>query len=862
MDCGPAVLQSVLTGFGIRASYGRLREACQTDVDGTSIDQLEAVAPQLGVAAEQVMIPADHVGLAAADALPAITVLRQPDGAAHFVVLWRRVGAWLQVMDPSTGRRWTRLDRLRHELYRHEQTVPAEAWREWAGSEAFLAPLAQRLRALGVAPEGLLNEATKSPDWRPLASLDASVRLTQSLVASGGVAPGPTAQGLVQALVARCAAQPDDMHRVVPASYWSVTPSTADDGQLQLRGAVLLQLRASAQAPTAPESPELVAALSEPSSHPLAPLWQLLRADGLLAPLALGGAMALAAAAVVLQALLLRGAMALASQLGGSGQRLGALIALLAFGALLVALELPIVRESLRYGRHLELQLRMALLARLPALPDRYFQSRSVGDMAERSHLLQAVRVLPGLAMQGVQQAAELVFTLIGLALIAPAALPWALALVALALGLPLLAQPLLAERDLRLRNHSSALHAFCLDALQGLAPARAHAAEPALQRQHEALLVPWARASRRALRLGLATSGVQGLLSHGLIAALLVQHFMHSQGVGGADLLLVYWALRLGALGQGLAGLALQYPGQRNVLMRLLEPLAAPGSAPVAWSTTPVPAPARLGIREGRVVAAGHTVLQQVSLDIPAGQHVAIVGPSGAGKSTLLALFLGWHRLAEGALLLDEQLLGAPELSALRRQTAWVEPCVQLWNRSLLDNLCYASGEPGLARLGAAVEAAQLRELLAKLPAGLQTLLGESGALLSGGEGQRVRLARAFLQSDVRLALLDEPFRGLDRSQRTALLAEARRWWQGATLLCVTHDVQETLGFTRVLVVEDGRIVEDGAPQDLAQRPSRYADLLAAEARVHAELWRGAQWRQLHMQDGRVHESAPGGQA
>jgi ATP-binding cassette subfamily B protein len=108
-------------------------------------------------------------------------------------------------------------------------------------------------------------------------------------------------------------------------------------------------------------------------------------------------------------------------------------------------------------------------------------------------------------------------------------------------------------------------------------------------------------------------------------------------------------------------------------------------------------------------------------------------------------------------------------------------------------------------------LEAADLRDLLEKLPDGLQTRLGE---------GQRVRLGRGLLRPGVRLVILDEPFRGLDRERRRALLARARRWWGAATVLCITHDVGETQGFGRVLVVDGGQIVEDGAPADLATRP------------------------------------------
>ncbi|HET8744963.1 MAG TPA: hypothetical protein VFM98_05135, partial [Ramlibacter sp.] len=158
------------------------------------------------------------------------------------------------------------------------------------------------------------------------------------------------------------------------------------------------------------------------------------------------------------------------------------------------------------------------------------------------------------------------------------------------------------------------------------------------------------------------------------------------------------------------------------------------------------------------------------------------------------------------------------------------------------------------LEHVGGVLDAARLRAVLQKLPQGLQTWLGEGGALLSGGEGQRVRLARAFLQRDVRLALLDEPFRGLDRGQRRALLAEARTWWRHATLLCVTHDVTETQSFDRVLVVEGGRIVEDGAPRELAREDSRYRAMLQAEEEVQSQLWQDAAWRRIRVEDGALH--------
>jgi ABC-type bacteriocin/lantibiotic exporter with double-glycine peptidase domain len=944
LDCGPAALKSLAEGFGIRVGYGHLREACQTGVDGTSIDAVEAVARQLGLDAEQVMLPADHLLVPEAHALPSIVVVRNPGGMTHFVVAWRVDGRRVQVMDPATGRRWRTTRRSLADLYLHAHPVPAAAWKEWARSDEFTRTLTARLARLGLRGEadGLLRDAQSHPCWRGLATLDAAARLTASLVAGGALRAGAETARALATLRDEALARPEGGETdAIPAAYWMVRPHPpGGDGEERLlfRGAVLVRVRgrlrreaSPSPSPRSPDPlPEIRAALEERAPSPGRRLLSLLAEDGALAPAVLGAALVAAAAGTVLEALLFRGLLDAGRALGTAPARAGVAAALVLLSAVLLGMERSAAGGLRRIGRHLETRLRMAFLRKLPRLGDRYFHSRLMSDMAERAHAAHALRTLPELAGRTVRASAELAVTVGAIAWLDP---PSALAAVlgaAAAVCVPLAMHGFVAERDLRVRSHQGALSRFYLDALLGLTPVRAHGAERSVRREHELLVAEWARAGLGLFRALAASDAVSSLAGYGVAAWIVLAHAARS-GASGRLLLLAYWALALPALGQTLALLVRQVPIHRNVALRLFEPLEAseeesgqddespetrhPEADHLDPAVTPSPAGRRIhgaprtpasdahesmrgDVREGgvrvvaaagslaspitpqspshpdphhhlrsldavaiamrgvRVEASGSTILHRVDLAIAAGEHVAVVGPSGAGKSTLVGLLLGWQRPARGEVRVDGRVLDGAELRRLRGRTAWVDPAVQLWNRSAAENLAYGADAGPLSRLGAAVEAAGLRGVVRGLPQGLQTPLGEGGALVSGGEGQRVRFARAWLRRDAGLVILDEPFRGLDRERRHALLAEARRAWRGATLLCVTHDLSETAGFDRVLVVEDGAITEDGAPGELAAcATSRYARLLAAEAAVRARFACGPGWRRLRLEGGRLTE-------
>ena len=341
MDCGPAALKCLLEGFGIPVSYGRLREACQTDVDGTSIDTLEEVAVQLGLEAEQVMVPVDHLLLPEAQALPALVVVRLParqhplrgrvappwplrpgDGSGHRAPL-ADLPTVSRRRSTSTPCRFPPLPGAPGPARTNASARCAAAWRSWDS------PVAPR-RACSMP-------RLQDPGWRPLATLDAATRMVTALVRAGGLRRGQQAARVLEACLAHTRArQQQTARRGIPAAYWSVRPAPPGpegEEQLLLRGAVLVRIRGRrAVDPSVsadglsepgggppPLSPELVAALEEPPSRPGRELLRLLRADGLLTPTVLVAALLLAAAGLVVEALLLRGLFDLGRDLGSPG---------------------------------------------------------------------------------------------------------------------------------------------------------------------------------------------------------------------------------------------------------------------------------------------------------------------------------------------------------------------------------------------------------------------------------------------------------------------------------------------------------------------------------------------------------------
>ncbi|WP_299941448.1 ATP-binding cassette domain-containing protein [uncultured Microbulbifer sp.] len=880
MDCGPASLKCLLEGFGVSVHYGHLRDACQTDVDGTSINTLERVAVELGLDAAQMVVPKDHLLLNAPGYLPGMVVVRLPNGNTHFVVAWRNHGGVVQLMDPASGRRWPSARRFLDELHVHTLRLPPKDWRSWAGGADFIDPLCERMQRLKVSEldrSDLCRRSLESGNWFSLAFLDASVRMLTALMSAGAVRRGAEINSMLQKLVEEFGADATCAHTLVPEQYWCVRPyrqagfasgesMELAPEQLEFSGAVVVRVKGVRKADAVkPRSRSLVRALQAPSVRPLPQLWHLLREDGLLAPVIIALAMLGAVFGLMAEALLFRGLIDIHSELATGLQRMGAVALLLGFLLTVILLQFPVAKLQRVLGRHLENRFRMRFLSALPQIPEHFFQSRPTSDTAERSHRITALRELPVLGGGILFNVFMLLATAAGIIWLVPSAAPLVLLMAALQVAIPLLFQPVLNDHNMRVQTHTGALARFYMDALLGVVPIRTHGAGESVRREHEVLLSEWIRAGYTFLRFQLNSQALQ-LVVNCALAATLVIYCIHSRGADPDLLLLIYWVLALPPLGEDIAVRIREYPRQRTTLLRALEPLQAVEDQGAPDTTVKVAdfnpkRPAHFRFEDIRVNASGRTILDDINLEIGPGEHIAVVGASGAGKSSLAGLLLGWHRPAQGRVLLNGAELKGELQARFRLHCAWVDPAIQLWNNSLLDNLHY--GNAPNAPLYPILEQADLLKLLASLPDGLQSALGEGGGLVSGGEGQRVRLGRALGREVPCCAILDEPFRGLDRDQRQRLLGRVRQAWQDITLICMTHDIAETQHFDRVLVVEDGRIVEDGTPAVLSKRrDTRYAQLLVAEQTLWQDCWKSTDWRHLRMRGGRLSEVPPQAEA
>lgn len=221
--------------------------------------------------------------------------------------------------------------------------------------------------------------------------------------------------------------------------------------------------------------------------------------------------------------------------------------------------------------------------------------------------------------------------------------------------------------------------------------------------------------------------------------------------------------------------------------------------------------------VHRGRRVA-----LRDVSLRIAAGERVAIVGPTGSGKSTLVSLIPRFYDPTEGAVAIDGLDVRGFTLTTLRDRIALVFQEPVLFATTIAENIAYGKPDATRDEIERAGRQAGIHEIVAALPDGYDAVLGERGGTLSGGERQCVAIARAIIK-DAPIVILDEPATGLDGRSAALVLGALRGLMDGRTVVVISHHLHQIRDVDRVLVLEGGRIVDEGAPADLASRQGLY---------------------------------------
>jgi len=230
-----------------------------------------------------------------------------------------------------------------------------------------------------------------------------------------------------------------------------------------------------------------------------------------------------------------------------------------------------------------------------------------------------------------------------------------------------------------------------------------------------------------------------------------------------------------------------------------------------------------------------GQQVLKGFDLEVPAGQKVGLVGRSGAGKSTIIALLQRLYDPDFGEVLIDGRNIAQVTQESLRASIAVVQQDISLFHRSLLENLRYGRPNASDEEVFRAVEAARCTEFINRLPQGFDTVVGERGMKLSGGQRQRLAIARAFLM-DAPIVVLDEATSSLDTESEQSIQEGLSRLFKGRTVIAIAHRLSTLDSFDRIVVLERGAIVEDGAPRRLLLTHGVYSRMYGRQLPIGAE--------------------------
>lgn len=510
----------------------------------------------------------------------------------------------------------------------------------------------------------------------------------------------------------------------------------------------------------------------------------------------------------------------------------------LAFFALtLVSFGLNVV-SGLRYTRvsaDILFDMRLALFTHLQALSPRFYARMPLGQIVSRlnSDIGEIQRVVAETALAWVGNVVYLVGTVVILLMLDPLLFAVSLLLLPAALWALVRYRNRLEDAVRGMRERSAAMGTFLIETLVGMklvVSLNAQQREAARFRERNDAFVGSLMGMQRLTYL---SGGVPGLLlSAGSAAVFLAGGWrvIHGQITMGTLVAFVAYQMRLMGPVQGMMGLYSSLATARVSLRRVHEILDAPVEVVEAGAPVALPK-ARGEIAFDDVSFAfdrGTPVLDHVRLSVRAGERVALVGRSGEGKSTVADLLARHLDPDGGRITLDGNDLRTLRLEDVRRHVVVVDQEPFIFNATIGENIRYASPARSDGDVLEAARAAGLGDLLARSPEGIRTPVGERGRSLSAGERQRVAIARAIL-ADPALLVLDEATGALDPATEAEVVSGYEAVMRGRTTIVITHRLALARRAQRIVVLERGRVVEEGSAESLLARGEAFAALFAA---------------------------------